>query len=174
MSGIHRILAGSAVSALLLLPGVGTPGGAIGVPHTRVELQFVDGCSGAGTIVIDNATTVARVERIDVAWSPSMPVRAGSLLLDDSAPPNVQLFLDDGTLVYAATGAPGVQGFEVLATLDCSTIPYSVVAGLPNTAMPSGREFPPPVALALLVIAALITSWRLVGHGDQRHDHVSP
>lgn len=158
MSGIRRVVAASAVSVFLLVAGVETTGGSIGVPITRVELSFVEGCSGTGTMVIDNVNIVGRVDRIDVSWSPSMPIRATSLLLDDSAPSSVQLLLDDGTLVYAAMGVPGADGFEVLATLDCSTIPYAVVSGLPNTSVGSGPG-PLPIALMLFVVAGIIAAW---------------
>lgn len=156
MSGTPK-RAVAAATLLVLLLGSG-PVSAASEPHTFVELHFREGCGGTGTVVLDNSAILGGIDRVDVAWSPARPITAGTLLGDISQSPNVQLFLDDGTLVYAATGVPIVGGFQVLATLDCSTIPYAVVSGLPNTSVGSGPG-PLPIALMLFVVAGIIAAW---------------
>lgn len=148
----------AAVILLVVLLGA-DPVSAATEPSTFVELHFLEGCTGTGTVVMDNSALLGGIDRVDVAWSDATPIIAGTLLRDVSEPPNIQLLLDDGTLVYAATGVPITGGFQVLATLNCSTIPYAVAPGIPNTGMRSGPALL-PIALVVFV-AAGIAGWGL-------------
>jgi hypothetical protein len=141
-------------------------------PEVQVDLTMV-GCSGEGTVTIDPVSGGSRdVNAVNpVTWTAGQTIELTDPVAEGAGPDRtIRLITADGVVAFAGKPAPFVPGgvFALRATLDCSTVPYRVVAiesgtvlTLPNSAAVASKVITPfQIAGLVLCIAAGVLAAR--------------
>lgn len=142
------------------------------ITESETVIRFPPGCEGSGSYLQWNRTLVPTIEErlsqtdaAPIEWSTAVPI---DLLGGSPAIPGQELVFvllaADGSVLYQQAyelvqGADGVGRFRLVATLDCSTVPYRA-AQLPSASMPAPT--PLPLAIVTLIVAAIFASWAAI------------
>jgi len=140
-------------------------------PEVQVDLTMV-GCSGEGTVTIDPVSGASRDVKAanPVSWSAGQTIQLEDPVSQGAGRDRtIRLITADGVVAFAGKPADAGGGFHLLtATLDCSTVPYRVVAiewgtvlTLPNSAAVASKVITPfQIAGLVLCIAAGVLAAR--------------